>query len=343
MATPTPPPDAPTGREPELSSGSDSRLSGYEPLLAGVRRPGADPDRVARLVATDTPRRERVRLLDHIAGVGQIPLYAAELAKIVPPRSRYQAGSWRGTFTPGQRRQAMAVLAEVGGYEAVLPLIESLDDDSYDVRQSAASALTAVCRRLPPDDRRTRVVYAALVDALSVLKPGARKVAAGLLGSGPPQAALPALLSAGLGAAEPWVQREAAWALGKLGDRRAAKRLVAALDTADGSVRRMAAWALGRLDAPASIPRLVELMDDRDELVRAAAVEALGALAARLEAGDARVERALAHVAAALKDRDGGVRLAALEALAALDVRAAQAAVLAAERRMFRRGPGAPR
>jgi HEAT repeat protein len=44
---------------------------------------------------------------------------------------------------------------------------------------------------------------------------------------------------------DPRVRRQAAWALGVLGDSRAAAGLIVALKDADAGVRRQAAWALG--------------------------------------------------------------------------------------------------
>ena len=44
---------------------------------------------------------------------------------------------------------------------------------------------------------------------------------------------------------DPRVRRQAAWALGVLGDSRATSGLIGALKDSDAGVRRQAAWALG--------------------------------------------------------------------------------------------------
>ena len=47
------------------------------------------------------------------------------------------------------------------------------------------------------------------------------------------------------GASPPSVRRQAAWALGALGDARALEPLLTALKDSDASVRRQVAWAIG--------------------------------------------------------------------------------------------------
>jgi hypothetical protein len=64
-------------------------------------------------------------------------------------------------------------------------------------------------------------------------------------------------------------------ALGRLGDKRALRPLVAALRDDSPTVRAIAAAALGKLGHRASIPALREATSDRDALVRKRAQEAL--------------------------------------------------------------------
>lgn len=309
-------PEPPSGHEPGLG-GARPDLSGYEPLLGGSRRIGADASRVLALVDSAAEADWR-RLLRHIQRLGQTDLYTQELAGIVPGRARRRMGSWHGSFTPGQRCQAMAILAEVGSYESIIPLLEAIQEDLYAVREAASAALAAVFARLDPYDRRTRLAYRALVDSLSIRLLSARKVVARILAGAPPELVLGPLLRGALQAPEWWARREAAWVLGMLGDSRATRRLIEALEDPSEAVRASAAWALGRIDAPVSVPALGAAAQDRDEIVRAAAVEALGAQAARIDEPGPRMQEALSGLIDSLQDVDISVRMAALEALSSL-------------------------
>lgn len=309
-------PESSTGHEPGLGS-AHLDLSGYEPLLGGSRRIGADTSRVLALVDS-TAEDDWRRLMRHIQRLGQTDLYAQELAGIVPGRARRKVGSWHGRFTPGQRCQAMAILAEVGSYESIIPLLEAIQEDLYAVRKAAGAALNAVFARLDPHDRRTRLAYRALVDSLSIRLLSARKVMARILADAPPELVLGPLLRGALQAPEWWARREAAWVLGMLGDMRATRRLIETLEDTSEAVRASAAWALGRIDAPVSVPALNAAAQDPDEVVRAAAVEALGAQATRIKAPAARMQEALGGLIDSLQDVDISVRMAALEALSGL-------------------------
>jgi HEAT repeat protein len=319
-----------SGAEPQISSTQGRArthpLSGFEPLLGGTRRAGADPERVQALITAATPD-DQARLLDYVDRLGQTPIYAHELAQIIPARARQTVGDWHGTFTPGQRVNAMAALARIGSYESILPLIEALDDDISRVRNAARDALTAICRRLDPDDRRTKAVFHVLVEALGLLKVSGRKVIAGILASSPPELVLRPLLRRGLTSREWQARRESAWVLGTLGDARATRRLVDALQDDSAAVRTSAAWALGRLDVPEAIPALGStLSTDPEEVVRATAVESLGTQLARLDGSDERFAPALGLIVDHLSDTDA-VRAAAIEALTGLDSPYARQAV----------------
>jgi len=312
-----PEPDTLSGYEPQIGGGSAPNLTGYEPLLGGVRRVGVDMRRVQTLINAPTEV-DRRRILDTVRRFGQTDAYAKELAQVIPARARQKVGGWRGTFTPGQRCAAMDVLAEIGSYESILPLIDALADDVFQVREAAARTLTAICARLDPFDRRTQIVYRALVDALAMRPLSARKVIARVLASAPVDLVLKPLLVAGLGSPDWWARREAAWVLGKLGERRAVPRLVRALNDPSAAVRASAAWALGQIDAPAAIKPLSTALEDRDEVVRAAAVEALGAQVRRLSALDASFRPVIGRLIEMLADPDISVRLSAKETLAEL-------------------------
>jgi HEAT repeat protein len=324
---PPPLPDTTSGLEPQLGGDQfPALLSGYEPILGGAKRPSADMSRVMALLNT-RDEAERLRLLERVIDLGQTPVYTRELIQAVPARARHKSGSWRGAFTPGQRIAAMGALALIGGYEAVLPLIEALDDDHSAVREAAGQALGALCRRLDPADSRTAVVYGALVESLRALRVRGRKVVADILAQAPPDLVLGPLLAKGLAAPEWYARRDAAWALGALGDRRAVRCLADLLGDPTEAVRTSAAWALGQIDAPVVIEPLVAALADPDEVVRAAVVEALGAQAVRLDIEDEQFDPVVEQIARALRDPSLAVRHAALDALAALNAPSARRAL----------------
>jgi HEAT repeat protein len=83
--------------------------------------------------------------------------------------------------------------------------------------------------------------------------------------------------------------------------------LIGALKDKDAGVRREAASALGQLGNARAVPALIETMKDTEPDVRRRAANALG------ELGD---ERAITALTTALKDTDAGVRRAAVQAIA---------------------------
>ena len=101
-------------------------------------------------------------------------------------------------------------------------------------------------------------------------------------------------------------RRSAAYALGRLGDKRAVDPLIKALADDDFYVRWGAVWALGRLGDKRAADPLVKALADKVSNVRKAAAEALEQL------GD---KRAVDPLIEALSDDDIWVRNAAEEAL----------------------------
>ena len=114
-----------------------------------------------------------------------------------------------------------------------------------------------------------------------------------------------------------WIARKnAAWALGALGDRKATPLLSKTLRDTEPFVRGRSAWALGALDASEAVPALVEALKDTDAGVREQVAWALGAIGDR---------RAVDGLIGALTDSVAGVRKQAAWALGALgDRRAVQ-------------------
>ena len=318
-----------TGLEPQLG-GSDAApiLSGFEPILGGEHRAGADSERVQAIINAESADELR-RAINVVERIRQPDLYAQELAGAVPKRARQTVGGWHGSYSPGQRQNAIAALSVIGRYESIVPLVEALADDHASVRNAAGDALAKVCQRLDPDDKRTKIAFRALVDALRGLPLSGRKTVASILAESSPDLVLGSLLNRGLVAKEWWARRESAWELGALGDRRATKRLIYALIDSSSAVRTSAAWALGQIDAPVAIEPLAETLDDPDEVVRAAAVEALGAQANRLDLYDDAFDMVVALISRSLYDEDMSVKHAALEALTRINAPQAREALRA--------------
>ena len=107
-----------------------------------------------------------------------------------------------------------------------------------------------------------------------------------------------------------YVRKNAAWALGGIGDAKAVEALEEALKDRDEYVRGSAASALGAIADPRAVETLEEALKDEDVLVRGNAASALGAIA------DPRAVEALEEV---LNDECVSVRLSAVLALEAID------------------------
>jgi len=101
------------------------------------------------------------------------------------------------------------------------------------------------------------------------------------------------------------IRREAAIALGRIGDTMAVEPLIQALKDEHGYVRREAAYALGIIRDARAVESLIQALKDEDSYVRSDAAEALANM------GKPAVE----PLTKALKDGDSRVRDAAKEAL----------------------------
>jgi hypothetical protein len=114
-----------------------------------------------------------------------------------------------------------------------------------------------------------------------------------------------------LSADDPLVRRQAADALGRIGDRRAVEPLIGTLKDQDSLIRGQAVQALGRIKDPQAVPPLVAVLNGREQPshVRMNAAEALGAI------GD---PRAVEPLIMALRDQHWGVRSRAAQALGRL-------------------------
>jgi HEAT repeat protein len=104
------------------------------------------------------------------------------------------------------------------------------------------------------------------------------------------------------------VREAAAWALRRIGDKRAVEPLIQALRDEDHDVRRAAAEALGRLGDPRAVEPLVLALKDKE--IRWDAIEALGKLAD---------PQAIEPLVPLLRDESSMVRTTAAEALEKLN------------------------
>jgi HEAT repeat protein len=135
----------------------------------------------------------------------------------------------------------------------------------------------------------------------------------------PGEQAASALVAIGTPAYEPltrtlggqaWIaRRNAAWALGALGNRNAVPLLSRSLHDSEAGVRNRSAWALGALDASEAVPALIEALKDTDAGVRQQVAWALGAIGDR---------RGVDGLIGALTDAVAGVRKQAAWALGAI-------------------------
>ncbi len=224
-------------------------------------------------------------LLDAYDRLGLIDKYTERLRT---------ARRWR------ERAFAAELLGRVGNASAVPALLETVQNtraEDADVREIALRALARIAdpRAVGPlvDALRNAEVWLAprVADILTrhgeqVVEPmidfleqggrhHARAWAASVLGEVRAHRAFPALIRA-LGDLEDEVRAKAAYALGRLGDRRATPYLLEHLLTDPAPfVRARIAGALGQFDDPEVIERLVRSLGDPAWWVRMRSVEAL--------------------------------------------------------------------
>ena len=147
----------------------------------------------------------------------------------------------------------------------------------------------------------------------------ARRRAVLVLGSTPPDRALPVLVQA-VDDRRVGVRKNAVVALGKLRDARAMKYLITALKDSSRIVRREAVWTLEKVGHVQAVEPLIAALKDSDWEVRRATARLLG------EVGDARAVKPLIGV---LKDDANAVQQAAIRALAMLGKPAVQPLIVA--------------
>lgn len=190
---------------------------------------------------------------------------------------------------------------------AVVPLIGALQDENISVGAEAAASLGKL--------NDTRAI-GPLIEALDENETPLQKTAAA------------SLARIGEPAVEPLIQAlagdksergAAAWALGEIGNVRAAEPLMQLFKSSDEKTRKNVVEALARLNDTGSVEQMIQILADRQEKsdLRMDAASALGAL------GDSRARSALLD---AMTESDTMIQMRAAEALTELGKKAKAAA-----------------
>ncbi|MEE8451653.1 MAG: HEAT repeat domain-containing protein [Thermoguttaceae bacterium] len=243
------------------------------------------------------------------------------------------------------RAAAVGALGRIGTLEATAPLVTALADKEPEVRKAAVKTLGEV----KPSDLTERMI-AALEDDDASVRDEATKVLGKLNDTRAIRPLIAALerdvadggrcsmrLVSTLGefravdAVEPLIAaletNVGAWAaeaLGKIGDRRAARPLVAILDDETGWVRSLTAKALGQINDRSIVPDLLATLEEDDPSARFGALVALGHL------GHARALEPLIHALDLRNGRPWMDRYNAAQALGHIDDSRAVDALLTA-------------
>ena len=195
-------------------------------------------------------------------------------------------------------------LKEVGDFQAVVPLIEALQDPTSVVRSHSvtalgkiggAQALPAVIAALKTEAVRSALDIGVCYRAIEALH---------RLG----ETAAECLISA-LKHRDKAIRRKAATLLGKTGETGAVELLIGALKDKHPRVRSRAAHALGRIGNPSAVKPLTVALKDTAPGVRINALHALGTFG----------ESAAAALISALADPVASVRRHAIAALEKTD------------------------
>lgn len=164
------------------------------------------------------------------------------------------------------RRTAAQVLGNFNHEQAVLVLMQALNDPDWTVRRAAVNALGQI-----KDDR----VLSALTNVVRDPDHSVREAAAKVLGVIGDQQVVPALVYL-LKDSDPRVRQAAASSLGKIGDTQVVSDLTEVLEDIDRNVRREAVAALGKIGADYTVTVLTRSLRDDDPRVRREAAVALG-------------------------------------------------------------------
>jgi HEAT repeat protein len=235
-------------------------------------------------------------------------------------RDATAAAAGLASADPSARTRAACELRELGsGAAPALPRLLAMLDDGSPVDAAVCAERTwrhgwSQDATSPGEQAASALVaigtpaYEPLTKALAGPAWIARKNAAWALGALGNRSAIP-LLSRTLRDAEPAVRGRGAWALGALDSSEAVPALVDALKDTDPGVREQVAWALGAIGDHRAVDGLIGALTDSAAAVRKQAAWALGAI------GDKRGVTALMKC---LKDPEAGVRKQAAWALGAI-------------------------
>ena len=197
------------------------------------------------------------------------------------------------------RMHAAEALGEIGDKRSVDPLIHALENEDGLVRKYVAEALGKI-----GDERAVDPLIHTLVHALENADGFVQKhVGEVVMKIGQP-AVEPLILA--LEHKDKNVRSYVAWALGRIGDKRAVGPLIHALENEDGLARSRVIEALGKIGDERAVDPLIHALENEDEVAPMDAAEALGkigderavdSLIHALENGDKLVQR---HAAGAL-------------------------------------------
>src|ERR1700752_3139024 len=161
------------------------------------------------------------------------------------------------------RETSARALGKIGDARAIEPLLAMLQDSNYYMREQAAEALGALSYQ-PTDETQQAILFVAK-------KRWWKAIELGPVAIKPLVVALKGCDTYVRQSSDKYVRREAAEALGKIGDPRAVESLIAALGRSDSEVQSKAAEALGKIgDARAIEPLIVALQVHDYEVAREA-------------------------------------------------------------------------
>lgn len=226
-----------------------------------------------------------------------------------PDAQKRAAAAYEISKRPGEAKALVPVLVELLGDAA------TVDAKAYRKREqwNSDTPVTVGVEAARALTAAGADAVEPLIGALARKESEARRNAAWALGAiGDKRAVMPLTETLRRDSDEK-TREHAAWALGALGDRRANEAISAALNDSSANVREQAAWAAGAIGEDGAVPSLIASLSDESPRVREQSAWALGAI------GDPRAADALR---ASLRDGDKGVREQARWALGAVGDRA---------------------
>lgn len=203
-----------------------------------------------------------------------------------------------------KKQRVIEALGAIGDPAALVPLLALLDDKDAELRKQVLKVIEPML-----DGRAGDVLIKALADGDEEI----RVLAADYLGVLGSKAAVPRLLALVGEDTGAGLRVQAIRSLGRIGDARATKALVALVKTGKADMQLEAADALANLKDPASIAPLLALVEDTAFAARRQAITALrGPLRAHK---DDKARKLLEQLTA---DQDTVLAIDAVDALAAM-------------------------